>query len=251
MNYVTQARRLRQLLRLCRKYMDESGDRRVSGGQADSALHAIMRLAIDHASAVHALAEKSFHFASPSLCCARAAFQAGTIATWIGTPELPFEREGRWIGHFRGLGKFYEKHGAVLELNMPGIKRDLKAAFDTVNAAFEQVLQAQPGIRVVGTPDIRSILKAADAEHLYAAYQSASEIIHIGPEAIIRSRQKAKDRAATQRIEEIEWTNSFNMAAWGAVSATYFALLRNTHKHAQLQPLLDEQSRFKGILGDG
>jgi hypothetical protein len=207
-----------------------------------------MEIAVSHAAAVQALSEKHLSFSSSALCCARSAFESGVIAMWIGEPQLPFEREGRWIGFFRRLGKFYEEQGEFLEIGDPGIREEMIKAFNKADSVFEKLLVAHPEIKVVGVPNVRQILKSAGYERLYAGYKSASQIVHSGPETIIRQRQKSKCADALLRIRHTEWTNACIMAGWGAAVATYTALRRTGSTLEKLKPLIDAHKRFSDAL---
>ena len=248
MDHITQSRRLRQLLRICRRTIEIEHSPARKRTQADAALTALMEISISHASAVHALSGKHFEFSHSALCCARSAFEAGVVALWIGEPELPFGREGRWIGFFRGLGKFYDEQGDFLERNSPGIKDEMTAAFANTDSIFAELMKAHPEIKAVGTPNVRQILKSAGYEHLYAGYKSASQIVHSGPETVIRQRHKAESFDIFRRIGLTEWTNACIMSGWGAAVATYTALRRTGSTLANLKSLIDAHKRFNDIL---
>ncbi len=248
MDHLTHSRRLRQLLRLCRHQIESRKECGQFRSQADIALIAFMELAVSHAAAVHALSEKHFDFSLSALCCARSAFEAGVIAVWIGQPELPFAREGRWIGFFRKLGKFYEEQGEFLEKTTPGLGADMTAAFDKTDAIFTDLVHKYPEIKVEGTPNVRQILKTNGYEHLYAGYKSASQVVHSGPETIIRQRHKDDSPDALYRVGLGEWTNACIMAGWGAAVATYTAMWRTGTSKQDLKPLIDAHTRFNNTL---
>jgi len=254
MNHIKQSKCLKKLLKLCRKYIGNATVFQASGGEADSALLAIMEMAHAHALAVQALAEKNHAHGWSAQCSARACFESGAVSAWIGRPNEPFEREGRWIGFFRKLGKFYDKQGELLNETTPGLKDELNNAFKERYAVFEAVTKVHPQIQIVNTPTIRSILTDAGYEHLYAAYNEACEIVHSGPEAIIRSRHKATSplhkRTFAYKCEATPslWTGAIRMSGWGATISTYMALRRNGHDNASLEPLLEEHKKFNLVV---
>lgn len=254
MDHIEQARRLRKLLRLCRKHIGDASVFQATGGEADSVLLAVMEMAHAHASAVQALAEKHYAHGWSALCSARACFEAGAVSTWIGRPNEPFEREGRWIGFFRKLGRFYESQGELLDAVTPGIKDELRNAFEQRYAVFKMVTKMHPQIRIVEAPAIRVVLKDSGYEHLYAVYKEACEIVHSGPEAIIRTRRQAPGshnrRTFLYKCEATPWlwTNAVRMSGWGATASTYMALLRNGRDPASLEALIKEHKEFNLVV---
>ncbi len=219
-------------------------------GEADSALLSILEIAIGHAHGVQALAEKHYQHGWAALCCARAAFEAGAISSWIGAPVLPFEREGRWIGYHRNLERFYKVQSGSLEEDIPGIGQQLQSAFEGRDSAFKQLLEKHPEIKVVAPPNVRQMLKDCQYEYLYAGYKEACQIIHAGPEAVIRVRHRIanqeKRRMFTYRCEiwPEDWTTALRMAGWGATVATYTGLLRNGRTPDGMRPLIEMQKKF-------
>jgi hypothetical protein len=212
------SRKLRSLLGKCRKLVGQPVVIPASAGDGDSALLAIMEIALGHAHGVQALAEKHYQHGWAALCCARAAFEAGAVSSWIGAPPLPFERERRWIGYYRKLQKFYKVQSDFLEDDIPGIGKQLQDAFEERNSAFEQLLTANPQIKVESPPNIRQMLKDCQYEQLYPGYKEASEIVHAGPEAVIRTRHRIvgqqDKRVFLYRCEVVaeDWTSAFRMA---------------------------------------
>jgi hypothetical protein len=248
------ARRLRTLLRLCRTTAGEAAGVLALSGEADSALLAILEIALGHAQGVQALAEKHYRHGWAALCCARAAFEAGAVSSWIGTPPDPFVREGRWIGYYRQLERFYKVQAGFLEDDIPGIGSELQGAFSERDSAFKQLLANHPEIKVETPPSMRQMLKDSQYERLYAGYMEACEIVHAGPEAVIRVRHRMAGhenrRTFLYRCEiwPEDWASALRMAGWGATVATYNGLLRNGRTPDDLRPLLEAQKRFNKSL---
>ena len=233
MDHTALSRQLRSLTRTCRKFIGEQRPLPARGGDADSVLLAMMEMALSHAQAVQALAEKHFDHGWSALCVARSCFEAGAASAWIGTPSDPFDREGRWIGYFRKLERFYKTKGEMLEGESPGISDQLKSILSSKHGVFKQVLEKHPDIKVVQYPKMRDLLKALKYEHLYIGYIEACEITHSGPEAVYRSRDQllhqSKKRVYTYkcRVTPEFWQNAILMSGWGAAVSSYHALLRN------------------------
>jgi hypothetical protein len=219
-------------------------------GEADSALLSILEIALGHSHGVQALAEKNYQHGWAALCCARAAFEAGAVSSWIGAPPLPIDREGRWIGYYRKLERFYKVQAEFLEEDIPGIGQELQNAFTLRDSAFERLLKAHPEIQVQTPPGVRQMLKDCQYEHLYAGYKEACEIVHAGPEAVIRTRHRLVNeqhkRAFQYRCEILpeDWISALRMAGWGATLATYTGLLRNGRTPDEVRPLLEEQKKY-------
>lgn len=248
------ARELRNIIRDCNSILGPNHTIDFNGNEADSASVCLQQLSISHATGVYVLAFKNTNLAYPAFACARAAFKAGMLAAWLSIPDIPSERLSRWIGHWRTIGRFYNKQGEILEASTPGISKTLSDVITGREEMYTRLMKSDPKLISQKPPSVKKLLDEIGHPHCYAAYCEACEIVHSGPEAVIRARHGNRTEkhslgySCACTIHPADWAIPLKMSAWAPAVATYHALRRHGIKKPQLKLLIEKHSRFDRLI---
>lgn len=220
------AEALNELIAEYRKLVGEKPIVAFTGFEVDCGIPALVEHVVLQVRAVSELAKLSPDFASAAAGSARSAMEVAALAVWLATPKDPYVREGRWLGYFRTLGDHYRKTAAELKLSDPEVARDI----ETVMSKY---IDGMTGTRfgrevaLISKPSLKQMMTDVNYGHLYPGYRTACEIVHGGPETIMRHRRTHKTPTIPMGFEfglfpiKQDWPIIFKMSGWGVGVSGY------------------------------
>lgn len=195
----------------------------------------------------------------PAAACARAAFETAVTAAWLQVPENPFEREGRWLGYYKGMERFYRN----LAAEHGDSESEVVDGFVQYGAQHElwrsRIEASLPIGAVVDRPSVPAMLKELGASPLYRVYRAASQIVHGEPPAleyVMRTSYERDDPASTEPVfratrRAIDFgvfvtpdaaVAPLRLASYGVTRATMFLAARARVAEHELGPLAERHS---------
>lgn len=182
--------------------------------------------------------------------------EVGALAAWLARPDDIYDREARWIGYFKTLESFHRKMADHFRSTNPQLAKELE---DCISANM-RLPETRFGRRIIPVkkPSLKDIVSDLGYSHVYAAYREVCEVIHGGPEMVVRHRRRHSVPGQHQLMAFVfgvhpadeDWWIAFRVTGWGLAVSTYHSLRNFNFNNAQLQPILDAHHRLNGRLDE-
>jgi hypothetical protein len=237
--------------------------------EADVTASALTLLAIRHAEGVAMCAFLGYQGAIPAAAAARASFEIALTAIWLQVPEDPFAREGRWLGYYKAVVRYYRNLASDLRDIIPDAAADYERIANQSELWRSSIESALPaGYNVVAPAAVPSKLEEIGAMQLYPVYRHASQIVHGEPAAldlVHRSEYDRDDPTSTDPVFRVasrtamygdftrqqDLDGPLRMASYGVTRATVFLATRAGLDDTLLQPLISKHGTLLLATGIG
>lgn len=212
-------------------------------------------IVLRHAEAIVDLAEKDESLFFAAAACARSAKEAAVTQAWILDPKTRIEKEGRWLGYFETINKFHRNLNDELSDVDPNIDEELKDFSSYMDELKSRLIDGRP-IDVVKKPRVMDMLDAIGYKSLYSSYRELCEIVHIGPEMVMRFKKGKRNSNGSLSVNITncylgnEWHIPFLAIGWATSLASMSLLhefkrpidkLKKLHSfHVKLNESLDD-----------
>ncbi len=245
---------LNQLIGAYRNLNGEEPVAEFVGFGVDCGVPALIEFIILQAKAVCLLAESNDVFASAAAACARSAMEVGALAAWLAKPTDRHEREGRWLGYFKSLEDFYRKQAKDLKGRNPD---EVKEANERLSNHLKTLCLPRFGREIipVSKPSLRQMISDLGYDHLYAGYRELCEIIHGGPETIVRHRIPHQSWAVPMgfqfgvfRDSKLDWRIVFKMTGWGVGVSSYHCCRNSGFDNSKCSALIDAHEQLIKVV---
>jgi hypothetical protein len=138
-------------------------------------------LTIRNVEGVIALARTDLVLLPPARLAARGAFESSVRSAWMVQPADPFEREARWIGHFKSEEKYLRgliRERAALGVDATSTEERLQSV-TRFRQDVASLLKARGYNKIdIEVPNFRECLRSIGEERAYLLYMTFSQIAH-------------------------------------------------------------------------
>jgi hypothetical protein len=129
-------------------------------------------LCLTYAWAVPDLARLGLQTFAPACSSARGALEVAAKAAWLVEPTDPMSREGRWLGWYKSLERFYQNLAADFA-SIPSVASKMKKSSDLYGNYRTAITEKLPAAyQIVNPGTMQSILRELDLAALYPLYRS-------------------------------------------------------------------------------
>lgn len=169
------------------RYLKTLGRRRLGLERFESEIEAytMLKLMLRHAEGVLLLARHDLVLLPSALVTSRALFEASVRCRWMLKPIDPFEREVRWLAHFRSAEEQWSKLAKskyILE-EARAQAADSEAVYRRFGDGIADLLRKEGNLPLKNPPNLWEMLKELDEPHLYLRYILLSAYTHSNLEA--------------------------------------------------------------------
>ena len=173
---------------------------------------ALMEITLQHSNAFFSLANISQNYFFAAASCARAAIEASTTVAWICEPKSKIEKEGRWLGYNGSLRRFHRIINQELSSEDPELSSFPEEMEKADKLVRERKIDGE-SIPVVDKPNQEQMMRVCGIHDLYASYRELCQIVHVGPELLMRFKEKIEieDDVFGYRIQQEVWDTDWHI----------------------------------------
>jgi hypothetical protein len=152
--------------------------------EADVAAAGLALLCLEFAWASADLARLGLNTLAAASACARGALETAAKAAWLVAPDQPMDREGRWLGWYHALERYYTNRAKDLSdsADLAEAMRSRARHYGAYRSAIAEKLPH--GHEIAPPPTMHSLFASLDALHLYGLYRTTSQYQHGEPLAL-------------------------------------------------------------------
>jgi hypothetical protein len=152
--------------------------------EADVAAAGLALLCLEFAWGSADLARLGLNTLAAAAACARGALETAAKAAWLVAPDEPMDREGRWLGWYRAMERYYSNLATDLS-DSAEVAEEMRSRASRYGAYRSAVAEKMPdGHEIAPPPTMDRLFASLDALPLYTLYRTTSQYQHGEPLAL-------------------------------------------------------------------